>query len=141
MKPLIAGVVKAFDRVNFNSHSLHFGTHWKYHGHHHPEEPRDEDNFPPGISYLILDIYPTTEFLVSQQLYIPLHLFSFLFISSFLSVHVACRIVDCGGLRGAGMAWEPPNQTKIENPYQTKPNRFQPNQNKFTKPNQIKPKP
>ena len=30
---------------------------------------------------------------------------------------------DCGGLWGVGWGQGPPNQIKIENPYQTKPNK------------------
>ena len=67
---------------------------------------------PAGIFSCAATLYPTPFF------------FCFFFVRPWSAV---CRIVEavwgCVGPRGTGRAGEPPNRIKIENPYQTKPNR------------------
>ena len=95
---------------------------------------------PARLSYPKIYRFDCDDFLVAQQLYIPLRFF-FLLLSFFLSVH-GLWYAGLQGLLGAVVSpegpGEPPNQIKIENPNQTKPHQIQPNQ---TKTNQTKLKP
>ena len=85
---------------------------------------------PARLSYPKIYRFDCDDFLVAQQLYIPLRFFSSFFLVRPWSV--VGRIVEAVGgsvgLRGAGRTGEPPNQIKIEQPNQTKPNHTTPHQ-------------